>query len=81
MISPDYRLLPEVTGSDIMEDMSTFWSWLQSGTVDTLLQEHNHDGLKADLSRMLLVGESAGESSSPIGGYPFFSILTMTALS
>ncbi|THC87507.1 hypothetical protein EYZ11_013049 [Aspergillus tanneri] len=27
IVAPDYRLLPEATGADIMDDMDAFWTW------------------------------------------------------
>jgi hypothetical protein len=27
IVSPDYRMLPEANGLDIMKDLSDFWEW------------------------------------------------------
>lgn len=47
-----------------MEDMSVFWSWLQSGKAGELLGDNGYPSLSLDLKRLLLTGESAGKSST-----------------
>ncbi|KAF5005122.1 hypothetical protein FDECE_8442 [Fusarium decemcellulare] len=60
IISPNYRLLPEVKGRDIMEDMANFWSWVQSGGPVRHLASVGRSNVDMNLSHTLLVGESAG---------------------
>ncbi|KAJ3532420.1 hypothetical protein NM208_g8446 [Fusarium decemcellulare] len=60
IISPNYRLLPEVKGRDIMEDMANFWSWVQSGGPVRHLASVGRSNVGMNLSHTLLVGESAG---------------------
>ncbi|KIW36497.1 uncharacterized protein PV06_11264 [Exophiala oligosperma] len=60
LVSPNYRLMPESTGSDILEDMDAFWCWLRHGGVDDILEQGGYQYLRIDLDRTLLVGESAG---------------------
>ncbi|KAA8648031.1 alpha/beta hydrolase [Aspergillus tanneri] len=33
IVAPDYRLLPEATGADIMDDMDAFWTWFLRNTA------------------------------------------------
>lgn len=60
IIAPDYRLLPEATGADIMDDMHAFWNWFL----------HSLPGIAAsecwdhwpDVHRVISAGHSAGGS-------------------
>ena len=50
--------MPECSGLDVLEDISDFWKWLRKD-----LQQHLSKlkpGVEADLSRLLVHGESAG---------------------
>ncbi|KAK5657864.1 hypothetical protein OQA88_2412 [Cercophora sp. LCS_1] len=58
VMAPDYRLLPEASGSDIADDVSAFWTWLMT-TVPTLAQLASWR-LQPDLNRVLCAGHSAG---------------------
>ncbi|KAG4295281.1 hypothetical protein FPRO06_01865 [Fusarium proliferatum] len=60
IISPNYRLLPEVKGRDIIHDMGNFWNWLHSGGPSRHLAAIRQHKLQLNLIRTLLVGESAG---------------------
>ncbi|KAJ5116551.1 hypothetical protein N7456_000899 [Penicillium angulare] len=57
IISPNYRLMPEATGVQILEDMDDFWTWLHSDTLRDILASHN---VELDLDRVITAGESAG---------------------
>ena len=58
IVLPDYRLLPEANGTDILEDVADFWQWLRSDLQTELTKL---DGkLEADLGKVLVAGESAG---------------------
>jgi acetyl esterase/lipase len=59
IISANYRFLPEVTGSDILDDIDDFWSWLHSAELISLLESQTVP-IKLDLDRILTAGESAG---------------------
>ncbi|OGE49603.1 hypothetical protein PENARI_c020G02223 [Penicillium arizonense] len=59
IISPNYRLLPGSTSSEIYSDIEDFWTWVRSPTLATLLAAHSTP-THADLSRVLSFGESAG---------------------
>ncbi|KAE8138375.1 Alpha/Beta hydrolase protein [Aspergillus pseudotamarii] len=60
IISPNYRLLPEVSGKDILDDMNDFWHWLHSGSVDPIIWGAGYQGITLNQSSVLVVGESAG---------------------
>ncbi|KAL4884560.1 Alpha/Beta hydrolase protein [Aspergillus karnatakaensis] len=55
IVSPNYRLLPEVKGVDILDDMREFWRWFDAGGPQSVVSD-----LMLDLEGYLLVGESAG---------------------
>ena len=57
IISPDYRLLPEHTGHDILQDVADFYTWLRKpGNLSSQLPE----GFEVDLENILVTGETAG---------------------
>jgi acetyl esterase/lipase len=58
IISPNHCLLPEPNGLDIYEDIEDFWTWVQSGAVELLLNAHTTP-TELDLTRVLTAGESA----------------------
>lgn len=66
IISPDYRLLPEVKGRDIMNDLRAFWRWVHGGGLQRHLLVAGQSDLTLDMSRTLLLGESAGRNSTII---------------
>ncbi|KAL5585718.1 hypothetical protein FOVSG1_013410 [Fusarium oxysporum f. sp. vasinfectum] len=59
VVSPDYRLLPEATGLDILEDVKDFWGWVK-GSLPSQVSDISN-GLSLDLNRIAVAGESAGE--------------------
>ncbi|THH05700.1 hypothetical protein EW145_g4606 [Phellinidium pouzarii] len=58
IVVADHRLLPEATTEEILDDIHDFWKWL--GDDLSAVVQNEHVGLQPDLSRVLLVGESAG---------------------
>ncbi|PLB49689.1 alpha/beta-hydrolase [Aspergillus steynii IBT 23096] len=60
IISPNYRLLPEVSGSEILEDIHDLWKWVGDGSVDKIIKDAGHRELGLNLDSILVVGESAG---------------------
>ncbi|RDW84505.1 hypothetical protein BP6252_02095 [Coleophoma cylindrospora] len=54
IVAPNYRLLPESNGLDIMEDIRDFWAWTQTSLPGAVAP------LKVDLNRIVAYGESAG---------------------
>ena len=59
IISPNYRLLPSVTSTQIYEDVEDFWTWVHSPALTDLLAAHSTP-TEADLNRIISAGESAG---------------------
>jgi acetyl esterase/lipase len=64
IVSPNYRLLPEVKGRDILQDMANFWSWLRDGGATRHLDSIGRPDISLNQSQLLLAGESAGELSN-----------------
>ncbi|KAB2571388.1 putative carboxylesterase 15 [Lasiodiplodia theobromae] len=61
IISPDYRLLPEAGGKDILSDISSLWSWLLTSLhAYVVLRDPLNTSCGVDLGKILVTGESAG---------------------
>ncbi|KAL1968163.1 hypothetical protein VTN77DRAFT_1998 [Rasamsonia byssochlamydoides] len=61
IVSANYRLLPESTGLDTLDDVEDLWSWLHSHHLAKILaSQHHPHPLELDLSRILTAGDSAG---------------------
>ncbi|KAJ5717555.1 hypothetical protein N7488_003201 [Penicillium malachiteum] len=60
LVLPDYRLLPESTGIDILSDIDSFWLWLSENLEFHLTALYPDLNLRPDLDRILLTGDSAG---------------------
>jgi len=58
IVSPCYRLLPEATGSDILEDIRDFWAWMYHGLQKIVLEKWSH--LCLDLNRVAAGGQGSG---------------------
>jgi acetyl esterase/lipase len=58
IVSPAYRLLPESNGSDIIDDIIDFWSWIHTSLATRVAETWPH--LTLDVDRAAAVGESAG---------------------
>lgn len=56
LVQPDYRLLPEAVGEQILDDMDDFWAWL-GRDLPSIVQEN---GIEVDMDHVLISGESAG---------------------
>ncbi|KAI0199514.1 putative polyketide synthase [Astrocystis sublimbata] len=56
IISPDYRLLPEATGSEILQDVQQFWRWLRND-LPSLSRSWR---VRPDLANVASCGESVG---------------------
>ncbi|KAJ5288829.1 hypothetical protein N7478_001859 [Penicillium angulare] len=63
IISPNYRIMPEATSTQIYEDVEDLWKWIHSSTLPNLLASHSTP-TQINLSRIMTVGESAGGSLS-----------------
>ncbi|APA06061.1 hypothetical protein sscle_01g008310 [Sclerotinia sclerotiorum 1980 UF-70] len=62
LIMPDYRLLPEATGQDILEDLRDFWAWFAGSESTGLLAylKSLDAGVDVDFEKVAVFGESAG---------------------
>ncbi|KAF2821833.1 alpha/beta-hydrolase [Ophiobolus disseminans] len=61
VVLPNYRLIPEHSGADILQDLSDFWAWFHAGNVDNyLFSQHPSPSLDLDYSKVLVAGDSAG---------------------
>ncbi|KFY47981.1 hypothetical protein V495_01705 [Pseudogymnoascus sp. VKM F-4514 (FW-929)] len=58
IVAADYRLLPEATGAELYEDVSDAWDWVRNDLQTHL--DSTKQGVKADLDKVLVLGESAG---------------------
>lgn len=57
LVMPDYRLLPEARGTDILADVHSFTTWL---STPGNLSAHLPEPITPDLTTLLVTGESAG---------------------
>ncbi|KAL4939384.1 Alpha/Beta hydrolase protein [Aspergillus oleicola] len=57
IVTPDYRLLPESNGSDILSDVAHFWSWMQR-TLPLYMEQNSLP--RVDITNILCCGESSG---------------------
>ncbi|KAJ5177079.1 uncharacterized protein N7482_002956 [Penicillium canariense] len=60
IVTPDYRLLPESSGLDILSDLADYWSWVQRDLESSLVRAYPSSLVKPDSDRILVLGESAG---------------------
>jgi acetyl esterase/lipase len=87
MLTANYRLLPESTGVDILEDVDDLWGWLHSNEVAALLFTSTDLSVELDLSRVITAGHSAGgllsvylaltypdEIRAATASYPMFNV-------
>ncbi|KAE8135206.1 Alpha/Beta hydrolase protein [Aspergillus pseudotamarii] len=79
IVSPDYRLLPESNGADILSDIDHFWQWIQRDLVD--IAEERRWGVIPDLSRVLCCGESSGGCLAVYSALGLSSILCRDSMS
>ena len=59
IVSADYRLLPEATGTDILDDISDLWKWVH-GDLQPFLSRTTAAAPQVDSAHVLVVGDSAG---------------------
>ncbi|KAJ5238776.1 hypothetical protein N7468_003395 [Penicillium chermesinum] len=60
LISPDYRLLPEANGLDVLEDLASFWSWYSEQFESTLANLYPGLNIQPHFDQLLIHGGSAG---------------------
>jgi acetyl esterase/lipase len=72
VVLPNYRLMPEANGADILDDLRDFWTWVADQGKDGLLafvQEQTGGRVALDLGRVIAMGESAGGWCSVQSGF------------
>lgn len=61
IVSADYRLLPEATGTDILADLSDLWKWVHSNLQSFVSYTATAaDAPQIDFTQILVVGDSSG---------------------
>ncbi|KAJ5495085.1 hypothetical protein N7539_000201 [Penicillium diatomitis] len=60
LVTPDYRLLPESTGRDILSDLNDFWSWIKIDLASNVSTVHPSSTIQPDLDKVMVMGGSAG---------------------
>ncbi|KAG9648890.1 alpha/beta-hydrolase, partial [Aureobasidium melanogenum] len=60
IVAPDYRLLPESSGLDILTDLHNFYAWLHGHLASFVTASFPGQASTPDLSNILVTGESAG---------------------
>lgn len=60
IVCPDYRLLPESSGLDILSDLHNFYAWLHGNLASFVISSFGQQAPIPDLSNILITGESAG---------------------
>lgn len=60
VVLPNYRLTPEASGTEILEDLNDFWTWFHSDKLYTYLTSQGYSDLSVDYDHVLATGESAG---------------------
>jgi hypothetical protein len=56
-VTPDYRLMPEANGSEILDDVEDFWTWVHGGLAGCV--KGLDLGVEVDLERIALCGGRA----------------------
>ncbi|KAE8329431.1 putative polyketide synthase [Aspergillus sergii] len=60
IVSPDFRLLPEASPLEVLEDIHRFWQWLHRDAAPDALSWIDCPPINLDLGRIALHGESSG---------------------
>jgi acetyl esterase/lipase len=58
IISPDFRLMPGVSPSDVLDDVASFWTWY-IGTLPKVAASESWD-VRPDVGRTICAGQSSG---------------------
>jgi len=59
IVSPNYRLLPEASVLNVLEDVEDHWQWMHQ-SLPGFLQHQKKGNIQADLARIFTAGDSAG---------------------
>ncbi|KAK9426939.1 Alpha/Beta hydrolase protein [Lipomyces doorenjongii] len=79
IVTPDYRLIPESNGLDILDDVSDFWTWVQND-LSKQLGQFRAGIVKADLSKIIVHGASAGGHLAITSGFTQLFIKAIIAV-
>lgn len=63
IISPNYRLMPEATSTEIYQDVEDLWTWIHTPALANILAQHSTPA-ELDLDRIMAIGGSAGGTLS-----------------
>ncbi len=69
MVSVSYRLFPEASGIDILDDVRDFWLWAHAELPARLAKQYPR--LSLDMTRIAVTGESAGGFLTLVTGASF----------
>jgi acetyl esterase/lipase len=58
VVSPCHRLLPEASGSEVLDDVRDFWTWLGTSLSSVVLSTQDH--VSVDLDRVAVAGQDSG---------------------
>ena len=58
IISPDFRLMPEASPSDVLDDVASFWTWY-TRTLPKIAASESWD-VRPDVKRTICAGQSSG---------------------
>lgn len=58
IVLPNYRFVPESSGTDILDDIRDFWAWADYHLTDFV--QSVAPGVKIDLDKLLVSGDSSG---------------------
>ncbi|KAE8453399.1 hypothetical protein EG329_010260 [Mollisiaceae sp. DMI_Dod_QoI] len=67
IVSAEYRLLPESSGSDMMDDISDFWDWIRNDLQYQISKLKS--GIEVDLLKIAVQGGSAGGTLAIQSGF------------
>ncbi|WQF90285.1 Putative alpha/beta hydrolase-3 [Colletotrichum destructivum] len=67
IVSPNYRLAPEASMDDIMQDIEDHWNWIHTD-LPAFIHQETAGGVNVDTGKVLVVGESAGGYLSVMTG-------------
>lgn len=59
ILTPDYRLCPDHELTDALDDIRSFWQWIEQGGAQQVVHKSYPD-LHLDVNNLLVGGESAG---------------------
>jgi acetyl esterase/lipase len=75
IVTPDYRLMPESTGTEILSDVAHFWRWLQRDFPRYMEQQQQQGLPRPDVGNILCCGESSGGFISVYNAFHLDSML------